>query len=161
MNIRTFLSVACLASLIACQPGNRSEEHDQDEAYVDQEQKHCFLRTEGTHHQDTSYIQLVVRGETVSGVYNVIPHEKDARRGTVLGKLTDEVFDLVWTFMQEGTQDTLRVAFKLQDGKLLRKPLVADTMTGRQVTLDSGSFSEAYDPIDCVPTNEGGYADLR
>ncbi len=148
MNIRALLSI-CFASLIACQPtGNRSEDE------VEQEQKYCFLRTEGTQQQDTSYIQLIVRDETASGVYNVIPHEKDARTGTVLGKFVDETFDLVWTFTQEGMQDTLRVAFTLRDGKLLRKALAVDTLTGRQVTLDSSSFSEAYEPIDCVFTNE-------
>ena len=153
MNIRTLSSIACLASLVACQAGNERKEN------ADQELKYCFLRTEGMQQQDTSFIQLVVRDETVSGVYNVIPHEKDARTGTVLGKLADEAFDLVWTFTQEGMPDTLRVVFALKDGKLLRKPLAVDTLTGRQVTLDSADFSEAYEPIDCVPTNEGGYAD--
>ncbi|HWK98718.1 MAG TPA: hypothetical protein VNQ55_02175 [Parapedobacter sp.] len=112
---------------------------------------------EGTQLQDSLYIQLVTRNETVSGTYNVIPHEKDARRGTVMGKLTDDVFDLVWTFSQEGTQDTLRVVFKLIDGKLLRKPLAVDTLTGRQLTLDASRFSEVYEPVDCVATNEAGY----
>jgi len=164
MNIRTLSGIACLILSIACQsPGNRNDGHVDNDAHVDvdQEQRYSFLRTEGTDKQDTSFIQLVVRGETVSGVYNVIPHEKDAKRGTVLGKLTDEVFDLVWTFTQEGIQDTLRLAFMLQDGKLLREPLAVDTVTGRQVTMNSGSFSEAYDAIDCAPTTEGGYAGSR
>lgn len=157
MNIRVYVSLAFLTCLSACQSGSRSGEETADTLQQadqlpleDQEQKHCFLRMEGTQQQDSSYIQLVIRNETVSGVYNVIPHEKDARRGTILGKADDDVFDLVWTFTQEGMQDTLRVVFALHDGKLLQKPLTVDTLTGRQVTRDSSSFSVAYKPIDCV-----------
>lgn len=147
------LIIYCLP-FVACQNGTRDEG-----GTADNEQKNCFLRLEGTLLQDSSYIQLVTRNETVSGTYNVIPHEKDARRGTVMGKLADDVFDLVWTFSQEGTQDTLRVVFKLDNGKLLRKPLAVDTLTGRQLTLDTSGFSEVYEPVDCVATNEAGYAD--
>ncbi len=121
---------------------------------ADQEQKYCFLRLEGTQSQDSSYIQLVIRNETVSGIYNAIPYEKDARRGTVMGKLNDDILDLVWTFSQEGTQDTLRVLFEFHEGKLRRKPLAVDTLTGRQVTLDTDPFSEVYEPVDCAPTDE-------
>ncbi|MGK6351275.1 hypothetical protein [Parapedobacter sp. DT-150] len=157
MNIRVYMSFAFLTCLFACQPSSRSGEgtsdtlHQADQLPLeDHEQKHCFLRTEGTQQQDSSYIQLVMRNKTVSGVYNVIPQEKDARRGTLLGKSDDGVFDLVWTFTQEGTQDTLRVVFALRDGKLLQKPLTVDALTGRQVTRDTSRFSVVYEPIDCV-----------
>ncbi|WP_353128520.1 hypothetical protein [Parapedobacter pyrenivorans] len=161
MNIQTLSSLVCLASLMACQTGTERQEQagNKHNESQNQEQKYCFLRTEGMQQQDTSFIQLMVRNETVSGVYNVIPHEKDARRGTVLGKLTDDVFDLVWTFTQEGMQDTLRVVFKQQDGKLLQKQLTVDTLTGRQVTVDSSRFSETYEPVDCAPTSEGDDVD--
>jgi len=153
----------------ACQGGIRNEkgtasdtlQHPDTLLPTDREQKYCFLRTEGTQQQDSLYIQLVVRDETVSGVYNVIPHEKDARRGTVMGKVDNGVFDLVWTFTQEGTQDTLRVVFALRDGQLLQKPLSVDTLTGRQITLDTAPFSEAYEPVDCVATPGAGYAGSR
>ncbi|WP_449049514.1 hypothetical protein [Parapedobacter sp.] len=99
-----------------------------------------------------------MRNEMVSGTYQVVPHEKDARRGTVTGKQVDGIFDLVWTFSQEGRQDSLRVVFKLQEGKLLRKPLTVDTLTGRQMTLDTSNFSEVYEPVDCASMTAAGYA---
>lgn len=156
MSTYKLVIIACSFSLAACQSGGRNEER-----VVDDEQKYCFLRLEGTELQDSSYIQLIARNETVSGVYNVIPFEKDARRGTVLGKSEDDIFDLVWTFSQEGVQYTLRVVFKLQNGKLLRKPLTVDTLSGRQITSDTSTFSEVYEPVDCVSsTSEGGYVGL-
>lgn len=155
MHIPTRVIIFCCLSFAACQSGNRNEG-----STADNEQKYCFLRLEGTQLQDSAYIQWVTRDETVSGVFNVIPYEKDARRGTVLGTLEDDVFDLVWTFSQEGIQDTLRVVFKLDNGKLLQKPLSVDTLTGRQLTLDSSPFSSVYEPIDCAATSEEGYVGL-
>lgn len=163
MNLQSYLSIFCIAGLFSCQNSMQNKQEatsdtlshvekplPADQLPTDQEQKYCFLRTEGTQQQDSSYIQLVIRKKTVSGVYNVIPAEKDARRGTVLGKAEDDVFDLVWTFTQEGMQDTLRVVFALRDGKLMQKPLAVDTATGRQITRDTGDFSMAYEPVDCV-----------
>lgn len=153
MSVHSLVTIICCLPFVACQ----SSRNEGDRA--DNDQKYCFLRLEGTQLQDSSYIQLVARNETVSGIYNVIPHEKDARRGTVLGKLEDDVFDLVWTFSQEGVQDTLRVVFKRNNGKLLQKPLTVDTLTGRQLTLDASPFSDVYEPVDCASTNEEDYAD--
>lgn len=152
MRMHTRITILCCLVFVACQSGSDNKGNT-----ADNEQKYCFLRLEGTQLQDSAYIQLAVRNETVSGIYNVIPYEKDARRGTVLGTLADDVFDLVWTFSQEGIQDTLRVVFKLNNGKLLQKPLTADTLTGRQITLDTSAFSEVYEPTDCTPTSEEGY----
>ena len=147
----TFVLAAALTCLVACQSGNQRSDREESLASADkQEQKSCFLRLEGQEKQDSSYIQLVVRDETVSGVYNVIPHEKDARRGTVMGKTEGDVIDLVWTFTQEGKQDTMRVVFRKEGEKLLRKPLSVNAETGRQVTRDSSAFTEAYEPIDCL-----------
>lgn len=151
-----FTALIGASFLFACQQNaeNRSDTADstaQRQAGVpDAEQKHCFIRFDGDQQQDSSFLQLVVRGQAVSGTYNYIPHEKDARRGTVLGTAVDDTLDLVWTFKQEGVQDTMRVVFLLENEKLLRKSLSVDATTGRQVTLDSSKFSEIYERIDCL-----------
>lgn len=158
MNLRTYFSICCIAALFSCQNRPQGEQDATgienqtavDQAGIDQEQKYCFLRTEGTQQQDSSYIQLAIRKETVTGIYNVIPFEKDARRGTLLGKMEGDSLDLVWSFTQEGMQDTLRVVFALQDGRLMQKPLSVDTLTGRQATRDTSRFSVVYEPVDCV-----------
>lgn len=142
--------------VLACQNTNTAtdgaSESTEEQQYVvtGTEQKYCFIRLDGEQQQDSTFLQLVIRGESVSGVYNHIPLEKDARRGTVLGTMDNDTLDLVWTFQQEGTQDTMRVVFLFDGDKLLQKSLSVDTQTGRQVTLDSSSFSEVYERIDCL-----------
>lgn len=157
MKIIAFLGIIGLSCLLACQSGDQGQEQSNDSLSQsndvpapDQEQKYCFLRTEGTQQQDSSFLHLVIRGESVNGTYNAIPYEKDSRRGTLLGKVDGQILDLVWTFTQEGMQDTLRVVFKWQDDNLLRKPFSVNTLNGRQVTLDSSDFSETYEQIDCT-----------
>jgi hypothetical protein len=162
MNLRTYFSICCLAALFSCQNRTQSEHSTTGDKSTagdstggnptrsDQEQKYCFLRTEGTQQQDSSYVQLAIRKETVTGVFNVIPFEKDARRGTLLGKMEGDTLDLVWSFTQEGMPDTLRVVFALQGGRLTQKPLSVDTATGRQVTRDTSRFSVLYEPVDCA-----------
>lgn len=153
-----FLAFLSANLFLACQNSNTNTTADeanepmeqQPDAVTSGEQKHCFVRLDGDQQQDSTFLQLVIRGETVSGTYNHIPYEKDARRGTVLGTVDNDTLDLVWTFQQEGTQDTMRVVFLFDDEKLMRKSLSVDTQTGRQVTLDSSTFSEAYERIDCL-----------
>ncbi|MFC3196995.1 hypothetical protein ACFOET_05145 [Parapedobacter deserti] len=163
---RHYITIALCAMLFSCNQTstrNQGQETAQNDRMqtTNHEQKNCFLRLDGTAQQDSSFIQLVIRDETVSGIYNVIPQKKDARRGTVLGTLDNGVLDLVWTFAQEGMQDTLRVVFALRNGKLIQKPFVVDPLTGRQLTVDTSSFSVVYEPIDCVTMNGGDYAGSR
>lgn len=128
----------------------RLQREDQSITATNDEQKHCFIRLDGDQQQDSTYLQLVIRGETVSGTYNYLPYEKDARRGTVLGTADNDTLDMVWTYKQEGIQDTMRVVFLLEGEKLLQKSLTIDTLTGRQFTLDTDGFSEIYEQIDCL-----------
>ena len=140
---------------LACQNGttnrgdNTGQSAEERQTLPDSEQKRCFIRLDGNQQQDSTYLQLAIRGETVSGTYNYIPYEKDARRGTVLGTLDMDTLNLVWTFKQEGMQDTMRVVFLFDGEKLLRKSFSVDTVTGRLVTLDGSQFSEVYEPVDC------------
>lgn len=148
----------CAGLLWACQ--NSTVDHTaadnnllkerQSTAPTEGEQKHCFIPTADDQQQDSAYVQLVIRGETVSGTYNHLPYEKDARRGTVLGIIDNDTLDLVWTYKQEGIRDTMRVVFLLKGEKLLRRALAVDSLTGRQFTLDTGDFSEIYEPTDCL-----------
>jgi len=151
-----FLILLCSGVLWTCQNSNNRNSivHDADsltgDLHGESEQKLCFIRLDGDQQQDSAHVQLVIRGETVSGTYNYLPYEKDARRGTVLGTVDRDTLDLVWTYKQEGSQDTMRVIFLLEGEKLIRKSLTVDTLTGRQTTLHSGDFSEIYERTDCL-----------
>jgi len=104
----------------------------------------CFLRTEGTRNQDTTTIQLVMKGGTVTGEMNWLPSLKDGRRGLLSGRKNGDKIDAMWTFKQEGMTDSIAVAFKLTGNQLAQKPLKADPKTGRQSTDDAADYTLMY-----------------
>lgn len=106
----------------------------------------CFVRTEGTHNQDTTTVQLVVKGNTVTGEMSWLPFAKDSRKGILTGKQSGDTINAVWTFKQEGMTDTMRLKFKLDGNNLLQKPLKVNTKTGRQQTNEPADYSVQYKP---------------
>ena len=109
----------------------------------------CFRRLEGTANQDTSYAQIVINNDKVTGILATIPFEKDSRIGTLLGTRENDMIKGVWVYMQEGMQDTLDVEFKLDADRLVQKSFSVDPKTGRQFLDDKGSFSIEFNKIDC------------
>lgn len=104
----------------------------------------CFLRTWGERNKDSASIELVIKGNEVTGQMNWMPYQKDSRKGLLKGKLTGDKINAQWSFMQEGMQDTLNLKFKLQDTQLTQKPLKLNTQTGREQTDDSADYSVSY-----------------
>jgi len=105
----------------------------------------CFLNTEG---KDSTSIELVVRGDKVSGQMNWLPYQKDSRKGNLAGTIKNDTIHAVWSFMQEGMKDTLNVDLQLKDGILSQKPLKLNTRTGRQQTDGSAGYSIIYHSAD-------------
>ncbi|WP_423148161.1 hypothetical protein [Rubrolithibacter danxiaensis] len=110
---------------------------------------YCFLRTEGTAGQDTSAIRLIVEGNKVTGSYFVLPYEKDSRTGTLAGTIQGDSIKAIWTFMQEGIQDTLGVAFKLSGNALHQKPFSVNHETGRQFTSETSQYLIQFNKTNC------------
>ena len=111
----------------------------------------CFVRTEGTKHQDSTTVNLVVKGEKVTGEMMWLPHEKDARKGLIEGTLSGDSIKAVWTFKQEGMTDTMALKFKLAGDKLWQRPLKLNTKTGRQQTDEAATYSVEYVPFAGAP----------
>ena len=109
----------------------------------------CFEQSEGTSNRDTSYAQMVINGQKITGVLATFPYEKDSRVGTIFGTKEGDLIKAVWIYMQEGIPDTLDVEFKLDKDQLLQKSFSVDTKTGRQFLSDSNSFSTEFHKIDC------------
>ncbi|QQL48549.1 hypothetical protein [Mucilaginibacter ginkgonis] len=101
----------------------------------------CYLHTQG---KDSTSVELVIKGNKVSGVMNWLPYEKDSRKGKLDGTVKDSVINAVWTFMQEGMTDTMNVAFRVSNNTLAQKPLKLNTKTGRQQTDNSADYSVIY-----------------
>lgn len=111
---------------------------------------YCFQHIEGNKNQDTSTIQLIVNGNEVTGNFNHIPYEKDSRKGPIKGIKDGDIIKAVWSFMQEGMNDTLSVEFQISDEQLLQKTFGIDETSGRQVLKDTSTFSIRYSKIECV-----------
>ena len=106
----------------------------------------CFLRTEGKDNKDTTSVELVVKDDKVSGQMYWHPFEKDSRKGALNGTLKGDTVYAVWTFMQEGMQDTLALQFLIKGDNLMQKPLKLNTQTGRQQTDNASEFTLLYHP---------------
>lgn len=104
----------------------------------------CFLRTEGKSNQDSTSIELVIKGDKVSGQMNWMPDQKDSRKGTLEGILKGDTINAVWSFMQEGMKDTLHLKFKLSNNELSQKPLKLNVTTGKDQTDESAGYTLKY-----------------
>jgi hypothetical protein len=113
-----------------------------------QNMEYCFLRTEGTSNQDTTAVHLIVNAGKVTGEMQWLPKEKDARKGTLEGTMKGNDIEAVWTFMQEGTKDTMAVAFQLSSQQLGQKPFKV-AKDGRQVTDGAAGYTIIYKLDNC------------
>jgi hypothetical protein len=104
----------------------------------------CFLRTDGKSNQDSTSIELVIKGNKVSGQMNWLPYQKDSRKGKLDGVIAGDTIKATWTFMQEGMTDTLGLKFKLDKDQLAQKPFKLNTQTGREQTDESVGYSLSY-----------------
>ncbi|QKJ29649.1 hypothetical protein HQ865_07740 [Mucilaginibacter mali] len=114
----------------------------------------CYVRTEGNKNQDSTTVQLVIKGNTVTGEMNWLPYEKDGRKGILNGTRSGDTIKAVWTFKQEGMTDTMAVNYKLDGDKLAQKPLKVNTKTGRQQTDETAGYTVIYHPTVSVRPNK-------
>lgn len=110
----------------------------------------CYIHVSGNQMKDTLYVQLHIQDNNVGGKMVDAIYEKDSRKGTLVGHMkADKTIDAVWTFMQEGMTDSIKVAFKLDHTGLMQKPLKADMSTGKQMTDTAAPYSIKLEPTDC------------
>ncbi|MCL7987449.1 hypothetical protein M8998_05795 [Sphingobacterium sp. lm-10] len=111
---------------------------------------YCYIRTEGAENQDTTKVHFVIDENDITGEMDWLPHEKDQRKGTLLGTINGEDVRVQWTYMQEGMQDTLHLQFRLTGGmELYQKPLKVNTSSQREQTDESAAYSLKYAAVDC------------
>jgi len=108
----------------------------------------CFLKLDGTQSQDSTYVYIQLKGDSVSGLYNWIPDMKDSRRGIINGIKRGDTINVVWSYMQEGIIDTIYTQFLLEDNKLKQQPYLTRE-DGRQVRDRNASFEIVYNSIGC------------
>ncbi len=112
------------------------------------DQAWCFLRLDGEKHQDSTYVFIRLKGDSVSGVHHWVPNLKDARRGSITGEKRGDTIRAVWSYMQEGISDTSHVVFVMNDGYLKQQPYMVRP-DGRQVRDAGAPFDITYKPVNC------------
>jgi hypothetical protein len=109
----------------------------------------CFQRIEGLTSKDTSFVRLIINKNNVSGNFMYLPYEKDSRVGTINGSKQKNIIKGIWTYMQEGMQDTLSVEFQLDGNTLMQKSYHVDPKTGRQFLGADSPFDLEFKKIEC------------
>lgn len=109
----------------------------------------CYLRTIGERSEDSSKLQLIIRNDVVTGSLQYLPYQKDSRKGTILGKKEKDIITATWTYMQEGTEDTLTVSFQYKEGALYQKPNVFNPKLNREILDPRTEYELKYDNVNC------------
>lgn len=111
----------------------------------------CYRNVSGNGQRDTIYAQLHFAGDSITGSYSVALFEKDARRGTVSGRVApDSTIKLVYRFMQEGVADSTGLEFKRSGNALLQRPSRYDASTGREVPDEKAGFTIRLEGVECA-----------
>lgn len=157
MKYAAFIFITALSAMACSSPGTQSVKTDSAVTATGTtrsaavQPRHaitaiCFERAEGKNNTDSTYVQLVIKGNAVTGEMNWLPFEKDARKGLLTGTKKGDVIQANWTFKQEGVTDTMKVSFKLDGDILAQKPLKTDPKTGSQYTDESADYTIKYQP---------------
>ncbi len=151
-----YIALGCIASLFlaACTSSTKTEVTDttttitKDTVLADgrdtaEVYSVCFLHTMG---KDSTAVELMVKGDKVTGHLNWLPYEKDSRKGTLEGAIQNDTVRANWSFMQEGMKDTIAVNFLLKGETLAQKPLKFNSKTGREQTDEKAGYTITYEP---------------
>jgi hypothetical protein len=79
-------------------------------------QTFCFEDVVGL---DRTEMSLSIDGETVTGNFNYLPHEKDQAIGTIVGRQENNSITAIYTYTQEGNEQSEQLVLTLSDEAIL------------------------------------------
>lgn len=101
--------------------------------------------------KDITTVQLVVKGDNITGDMHWHPYEKDGAHGTLKGVKKGDVITADYAYMIEGSNQMEEVIFKLEGDKLSK--LVGElTEKGEKLVIKDPSkakYTEVYPKADC------------
>lgn len=109
----------------------------------------CYLQVSGATKQDTKSLRLVIKNDDVTGELMYLPHEKDGRFGLLSGKKKGDTIHAIWTYMQEGMEDTVSVSFAITDAGVLQQRSSFDTRTQHEYLPKTGPYNIPYTLTEC------------
>lgn len=120
--MRNLIIVLCLSLFVGCKENSKQKESSEHENIIEKAKKElkphqaCFFQVSGEGRlKDSVLLKLNIHGDAVTGVYDWIPAEKDARHGKVLANKAGKTIKGNYTFMQEGKKMTQPIVIKLLD----------------------------------------------
>jgi hypothetical protein len=111
----------------------------------------CFIKTGGKSNRDTATVKLIIGGQMAEGEMSDRIWEKDARKGKLQGAVNDNILHMVYVFMQEGVEDSMKLDFKLSDSALFQKPIIYNKTDGKPMQDTSADYTVKYFKTECVP----------
>lgn len=149
--MKNYILILTIALLASCTSSDEQQKKDTDNALkvatevsTNEPDTTSYYRATGDKNQDSALLQLVIRNNIVSGTLQYMPYEKDARRGTLAGEKKGDIINAVWTYTQEGMEDTMSVSFKFRKGTVYQKPNVFKPKLGREVLDQRADYEIEY-----------------
>lgn len=105
--------------------------------------KMCFLSlgepfmVEDVQLQDSTYLTVSIANNKVEGVFNWIPAEKDARRGTFEGAKNGNYIKGMYSYTQEGMPESTTINIEIKDNKAI-VTTAKDEPSQMMLTVDKG-----------------------
>ncbi len=111
----------------------------------------CYL---STFHRDTTFVSLTKDGDSINGTMNWIPYQKDGARGTLAGRKNSKgEFELLYSYMIEGNNQTETKVMKIENDKLLIKvgELIDPKNDGHLIIKDvnTATYKDTLTKVDC------------
>ena len=102
--------------------------------------------------KDISELKLNIEGDKVTGELNILPFEKDAAIGTLVGTKKDNMIYAEWNYIIEGNKQIEEVEFKLEGDKAFQRLGEFEDKNGKLMlkpTTEKILYSDPMLKVDC------------
>lgn len=96
--------------------------------YIPSNGKSCYLQVTG---RDSIVLFAEIKGDSISGIFNWLPYEKDRKLATFKGRIVGNTAHTISNTMAEGMENKEELIFTLQDS-------TASVMMGEMLQGDNG-----------------------
>lgn len=100
---------------------------------------------------DSLSIQLHIEQDSVTGILDWLPEEKDKMKGSLKGKIAGNIIEAIYTYEAEGTTAKEEKIFKIQDNHIQMKVGELEEKQGVWVlkNKDSAAFGRPIPTVNC------------
>lgn len=120
--------------------------------------KYCFLETINEHKKDTIYsvestmIELIIKGNQVTGIYNWMPNGRSQAHGTLKGIIKDDTVKVIYLYTIEGSEQKEEKIFQLRENAIaIKKGELVEDANGilKLKDINNVSYSKVIPKVNC------------